>query len=126
MALTIGELARAAEIPASTVRYYERIGLLKPDGRSRANYRLYSSEAVEQVRFIRAARATGFSLDDIAKLLHDAPCPDVQRLIETRLADVAERLRDLRHVQRVLKSALDECRRAHSKECPVVAKLHRS
>ena len=71
--LTIGELARTAAVPASTVRYYERTGLLRRPPRSQSNYRLYRDEDVYRVRFIKAAQATGFTLDDVAELLSPRP-----------------------------------------------------
>ncbi len=113
--LTIGELARAAGVPTSTVRYYERIGLLKPAGRTVGNYRAYGPDALERLQFIRAAQATGFSLDDITSLLPlqagiPSSCKKVQSLIRERLTEVEKRMKDLRRVERVLKSALGECR----------------
>ena len=113
-AYTIGQLAHAAGVPTSTVRYYERIGVLFPEGRTAGNYRLYGPEALARLHFIRAAQATGFTLDDITALLQlqgvtSATCQDVQTLIEARLGDIAQRLTDLRHVQRVLKAALKQC-----------------
>jgi DNA-binding transcriptional MerR regulator len=113
-AYTIGQLAHAAGVPTSTVRYYERIGLLSPKGRTAGNYRLYGEEALARLRFIRAAQATGFTLDDITALLQlqnttpDA-CQDVQTLIEARLGDLEQRMADLRHVQGVLKATLKQC-----------------
>jgi DNA-binding transcriptional MerR regulator len=100
-AFTIGQLARAAGVPTSTVRYYERIGLLQPEARTEGNYRLYDDEALERLHFIRAAQATGFTLEDITALLqlHDATpdvCQDVQTLIDERLADLEKRMTDLR------------------------------
>jgi len=96
---TIGQLARATGIPTSTVRYYERIGLLRPHGRTAGNYRVYSEEAVERVRFIRAAQATGFTLEAITALLDlrdgtTAVCQAVQVLLEERLSDVVKRMAD--------------------------------
>ncbi len=66
---TIGALARAAEIAVTTVRYYERIGLLVPDDRSSGNYRLYSPASLRRLKFIRAAQSIGFTLDDVQALL---------------------------------------------------------
>jgi DNA-binding transcriptional MerR regulator len=111
---TIGQLARLAGVPTSTVRFYERAGLLKPDARSGGNYRHYGDAAVSRLRFIRSAQATGFSLGDIRGLLSlthsdDAPCDDVLALTKQRLADVRERIRELRHVERVLSKSLNEC-----------------
>jgi MerR family mercuric resistance operon transcriptional regulator len=107
--LTIGKLAKAADVPASTVRYYERTGLLRRPPRSVSNYRLYAEEDVYRVRFIRAAQSTGFTLDDVAELLRPSPCRRVQRRIEERLEEVSARMKELRHVQRVLKAALTTC-----------------
>jgi len=107
--MTIGVLARAGGVPVSTVRYYERVGLLRPSGRSGGNYRLYADEDLERLRFIRAAQATGFTLADIRELLRPTSCRRVQERIERRLADVGDRLGELRHVQRVLREALTLC-----------------
>jgi MerR family mercuric resistance operon transcriptional regulator len=122
--LTIGELGKAAGVPTSTIRYYERASLLRPSSRSPSNYRLYSEGDLERLRFIRAAQATGFTLGDITKLLRPAPCGSVQGVIEERLARVTEHLKELRHVQKVLRASLDECR-AHetSGRCKVVDEL---
>ncbi len=121
---TIGELARAADVPTSTIRYYERAGLLQPAARSASNYRLYSQGDLERLRFIRAAQATGFQLDDIVELLRPAPCAKVQELIEMRQRQVAERLKELRRVQRVLRESLEACHEhASSGRCHVVDEL---
>jgi MerR family mercuric resistance operon transcriptional regulator len=123
---TISQLARAAGVPTTTVRYYERVGLVHPEDRSEGNYRLYSDASLRKLKFIRAAQAVGFTLDDVKSLLaapgpSASACRQVQRLIEDRLTEVAQRLRDLRHVQQVLKSALARCRQhEHSGVCHVL------
>ena len=128
---TISRLAQAAGIPTTTVRYYERIGLLQPEDRSQGNYRLYGDESLERLKFIRAAQATGFTLDDIKTLLSDkagnAPsCGSVRVLIEERLGDLEQRLKDLRQVRKVLRTALEQCRgQKKSDRCQVVASLKR-
>ena len=86
--LTIGELANAAGVPSSTVRYYERAGLLRASARSASNYRLYSEQDLQRLRFIRAAQATGFTLLDVTQLLRPAACGKVQDLIEERLKEI--------------------------------------
>ncbi len=112
--LTIGQLAKTVDVPASTIRYYERRGLLKPSNRSQGNYRLYGDDAVERLRFIRAAQTTGFTLDDVETLLtlRVAPkqsCRDVQLLTAERLEDVKQRMAEMRLVERVLKGFLKRC-----------------
>lgn len=129
---TISQLARTADVPTSTVRYYERVGLLEPEDRSQGNYRLYTSESLQRLRFIRAAQAIGFTLDDVKLLLGSQDgstpsCPEVQHLIEERLDDIDKRLSDLRHVQRVLKVSLQKCRKTEQKGCcHVLETLHSS
>ena len=120
--LTISQLAERAGIPTTTIRYYERIGLVEPEDRSAGNYRLYSRASLDKLKFIKAAQAIGFTLDDTRALLADESgsppkCGDVQGLIEDRLADVEERLTDLRHVRKVLKSALSQCQQQKKTDC---------
>jgi MerR family mercuric resistance operon transcriptional regulator len=126
---TIGQLAHAAGVPTSTARYYERIGLLRATGRTAGNYRFYSEEALERLRFIRAAQVTGFTLEDITALLNlrdgtTAVCQAVQTLIEERLSDVDKRMADLRHVESVLKASLEMCRQSNQNgRCEVITQL---
>jgi len=120
--LTISQLAKAAEIPTTTIRYYERIGLIQPEDRSAGNYRLYGDESLQKLKFIKAAQSIGFTLEDIRALLSDdsgeaSICGNVQGLIEDRLVDVEKRLKDLQHVRRVLKSALNKCKTQQRTDC---------
>ncbi len=127
---TIGQLAVAAGVPTTTVRYYERRRLLRPMSRSGSGcYRMYGAEELERLRFIRAAQGSGFALEDVAMLLalrdgETEPCRDVQAVIETRLGDVEARLKDLRHVERVLRTSLKMCQE-HEREgrCEVIDTL---
>lgn len=129
MSYTIGQLAHATGAPTSTVRYYERIGLLQPGGRTAGNYRLYGEDALARLQFIRAAQAAGFTLEDIASLLNlrdgtTTVCQDVQILLEKRLADIEKRMADLRHVQRVLKASLEMCHLSNQDDrCVVIDQL---
>lgn len=123
----IGEVAAAAGVPTSTVRFYERRGLLPADGRSPSRYRLYGDAALERLRFIRSAQATGFTLEDIAALLDlreegKAPKGEVQTMIRSRLADVQQRMADLKVVEGMLKASLSECA-SRGGPCPVIEKL---
>lgn len=128
-AYTIGELARAAGVPTTTVRFYERQRLLVPDARSGSNYRLYGAASLDRLRFIRSAQAAGFTLGDIRSLLDfkdgaTPPCREVQALIESRLKLVAEQLEHLHHVQAVLGKWLTMCRKAErSGRCRVIEGL---
>ena len=111
---TIGQLARAARVPVTTLRYYERVGLVRPTARAKNQYRLYTEQTLQIIRFIRAAQAAGFTLDDVRTLLalhagDMALCRDVQPLIAKRLAEVSQHLKEMRHIQRLLQSFLATC-----------------
>lgn len=127
--LRIGDLSREAGVPTSTVRYYEREGLLAPEGRSDANYRLYGDRALVRLRFIRSAQAAGFTLSDIKSLLklkdgNTTRCSEVKAVIEQRLAGIEERINDLRQMERMLKSFLKICQRSQAADsCEVIDKL---
>jgi len=120
--LTIGKLAKEAGAPVSTVRYYEGRGLLLPDHRTRSGYRLFGAEALQRLRFIRAAQEAGFTLGDIHQLLalrdgQSDGCLDVQGIIELRLAALDEELSRMRRVRGVLRESLDWCRKPRAKGC---------
>ena len=127
--MTIGDLARTGGVAVSTVRYYERLGLLRPRGRTAANYRVYDGDAAARLHFIRAAQANGFTLEDVAALFafrdgRTSACRAVQDLIEGRLHDLADRMRQLQHVERVLRSSLRECRKSEREgRCVVIDTL---
>ncbi len=126
---TIGRLARAAGVPISTVRFYERAKLLRPDGRTGGNYRVYRAAALERLRFIRAAQANGFTLDDVSALLNfrdgaTSRCKEVQSLIKDRLADLRNRMEQMREVEAVLRSSLKMCRQfERTGRCQVIDNL---
>ena len=126
---TIGQLASAVRIPTSTIRFYERTGLFKPDARTGGNYRAYGERALDRLRFIRSAQATGFSLEDIRELLSlthsdGPPCDEVLTLTQKRLAEVRGRLKELRHVEKVLAKSLNECCTGRSPDlCDEIVRL---
>lgn len=88
--MKIGVLARKSGVPVSTIRFYEELGLITAVGRTEGNYRYYGLGAADRLRFIRAAQASGLSLEDIRMLCQFddgamKPCKDVQGIIESRL-----------------------------------------
>lgn len=120
--LTIGKLAKKAEVPISTVRYYEGRGLLRPDERTRSSYRLFGASSLQRLRFIRAAQEAGFTLEDISQLLalregEADPCGEVQGIIEARLTVLDDELKRLRRVRKVLRESLDWCQKPRAAGC---------
>lgn len=105
--MTIGQVARRLGINPRTIRYYERIELLPEPERTGAGYRLYSQADEERIRFIKNAQRLGFSLGEIKETLAvrergEPPCRYVAGVIEQRLGEVGQRIRELRTFQREL------------------------
>ncbi len=113
--LTIGQLARRAGVASSTLRFYESEGLLAPDGRSAAGYRLYRPAALQTVRFIRRAQRLGFSLADIARLLagwhqNDLDHEALQSVAVARYLELEKAITDLLILRRELNRFLANIR----------------
>lgn len=132
--LRIGELAARAGVSVDTVRFYERRKLLPSAPRTEGGFRLFTSETVERVRFIRQARELGFSLSEISQLLNTASgedeCRRVRDLLRAKLAELDARLSAMRRFRDTLANHLVACERelkAHGKaaECPVIVEISR-
>jgi DNA-binding transcriptional MerR regulator len=92
---TIGSLTKQFKLSRSTLLYYDKIGLLKPSGRTDSNYRLYSNEDVEKLRTIIRHRDAGIPLEDIAKLF------DIEK---NNITDIlTERLKNIQNEIKLLK-----------------------
>ncbi len=128
----IGELAAAGGCQVETIRYYEREGLLPKPARSVGNYRLYGSEHVDRLTFIRHCRSLGMSLIDVRRLLHfkDAPdenCNEVNLLLDTHIAQIAERMEELKILQEQMLELRSHCNQNQpAKDCGILHGLARS
>ncbi len=100
----ITALGRRFGLSRSTLLYYDRIGLLRPSGRSEADYRLYSQADCDRLARICAFRAAGVSLDDIARLL-DADAPHGP-ILERRLHEIGQAMTALKAQQQVIAGML--------------------
>lgn len=101
MGSTVKQVADRVGLPSRTVRYYDRIGLVRAHERSGSGYRLYSDEDEGRLLFIRRAKRLGFSLDEIRGLLAaaEAGCgatvPELERLIERKVVEIDAKIADL-------------------------------
>ncbi len=110
--LTIGALARRLNVSTSTLRFYEREGLLAPEGRSASGYRLYPPGAEKTLLFIRRAQRLGFSLSDIKLLLQAdgkvGAGNDVMGIAEQRFLDIERRLTEMLVLRHELEFFLED------------------
>ncbi len=110
--ITASVLAKRADVPLFTVRYYTRIGLLKPSRDLRNGYKVYKTADRDRLKFISAAKELGFTLSEIQEILDhavhgDSPCPMVRKVVEKRIAENREKIRELKRLQKRLETAAE-------------------
>lgn len=110
--LTASVLAKRTDIPIFTVRYYTRIGLLKPSRDLRNGYKLYKQSDKERLKFINSAKNLGFTLSEIEQILShaedgDTPCPMVREIVERRIRENREAIREMKRLQKRLEQAAE-------------------
>ncbi len=128
-ALTIGQLAKKAQVHVETVRYYERRGLIPQPPRRWSGYRQYSQGDIARLQFIKRAQELGFSLKEIAELLAlrvdpTTSCSDVKKRAEVKIADVEARIQALERMRKALKKLVASCSgRGPTSACPILEAL---
>ena len=110
--MTAGVLAKHADVTLFTVRYYTKIGLLKPSIDLRNGYKIYKQSDKERLQFISAAKDLGFTLAEIEEILDRAahnktPCPMVRDIVEKRIEENKQKIRDLKRLQKRLETAAE-------------------
>ena len=125
--LTIGVLADAAGVNVETIRFYQRKGLMQEPDRPLGGIRRYGGPDLARVRFIKSAQRLGFSLDEIADLLKledGSHCTEAREQAERKLADVRDRLADLRRIEVALQGLVVRCCATSGQvQCPLIAAL---
>lgn len=119
--MTASVLAKRANVPLFTVRHYTRIGLLKPSRDLRNGYKVYSQNDKDRLRFIASAKELGFTLSEIEEILdhaaHDeSPCPMVREIVERRITENREKIRELKRLQKRLETAAEMWRTMKNSE----------
>ncbi len=124
--MTIGRLARAADVGIETIRYYQQRGLL-PRPAATGTFRHYPVALIARIRFIKRAQELGHTLAEIAELLRLEDGTDrasIRRIAADRLAQIEQNLADLRKMRKALIRMLDECNHTGMEEpCPIIATL---
>jgi len=126
--LTIGTLSTEAGVATETIRYYERIGILPKPPRTAGGHRLFTEEHKQRLIFIRRARKLGFSLDQVRALLgltggRHITCAKVKGITEQHIADIRQRVKDLKHIERVLTEMVAHCPGGEKLDCPILDAL---
>ena len=129
MQLSIGQIAKAAGTKVVTIRYYERIRLMPKARRTDGNYRAYTAQDLRKLRFIRRCRDLGFTLDQIRglmqlSLLGTGDCAAVYRITARHLADIEDKIADLRQLAKELRKIAKSCEGGNTiAECRIIEAL---
>ncbi|WP_280264704.1 MerR family transcriptional regulator [Nocardia wallacei] len=122
--LTISEVAAATNLPTSTLRFYEREGLIQPLARS-AGKRIYAPDILSRLALIDLAKRAGFTLAETARLMDigtGTPRPEWRELAEPKLAELDEQIASAQQAKEIIRHGL-ECPRPSFAECPVFQEL---
>lgn len=120
----ISEISTRLSLTQDTLRYYEKIGLLKTVERSVSGIRQYTEQDISHLRFIQRAQKMNFSLAEISGLLKMRQNPqhaktEVRQLAATKLAEIEIRLEELSSLRNELKLLLNLCRNSEG-DCPII------
>ena len=124
MMLTIGKLAKHCDMNVETVRYYQRIGLLRIQ-KSTTAYRYYNEQDIETLSFIQKGKDAGLQLSEIQDLLH-LQLDDrekVRDVIQQRLEKIDQRIQELNALKQRLSTWVDECKTTTDSCCPILQEL---
>ncbi|MBL8208108.1 MAG: heavy metal-responsive transcriptional regulator [Blastocatellia bacterium] len=111
--LKIGEVARRMGVGIETLRFYERSGLLRRPARTEGGYRLYRSEELSTLEFIKRAQTLGFTLEEIKRIIAEGragkyPCAEVREIVRARLVELDQRLKQMRRYRNALARTLEQ------------------
>ena len=125
--MTISEIARRTGVPAKTIRYYEEIGLVRPE-RAANGYRDFAPEDAHKLAFVARARALGFGIADCRRLLslwedEGRASHDVRALAAGHLAQIQAKIAELEAMRRTLAALTDACAGDGRPACPIIDTL---
>lgn len=123
--MTIGFLARAANVNIETIRYYQRVGLIKEPKKPTSGYRQYSCNDVNRIKFIKRAQKLGFNLTEISELLElgDGHCKRVRQRAVHKRDMINQQINDLTKMKKMLDKLITSCGKGNKAHCPIVETL---
>ena len=128
--MNIGDVAKRADLPAKTIRYYEEIGLVTPL-RDANGYRSFRESDIHRLAFIGRARALGFTIEECRRLLalwgdQDRSSADVREIAREHLVEIERKIADLQAIRETLIHLVATCAGDDRPDCPILARLEAS
>lgn len=122
--MNVSDAGRRSGLPAKTIRYYEEVGLVKPD-RAANGYRDYSSDDVHRLAFLKRARSLGFSIEECRQLMalyrdRSRASHDVRAIASGHVAAIEEKIRELESMRRTLSALVHACHGDDRPDCPIL------
>lgn len=126
--MNIGQAARESGLSAKMIRHYEATGLLKAAHRTDSGYRIYQSEDLHTLAFIKRSRDLGFSLEEIGRLLmlwqdRGRASADVKALAGQHIDALNRRIDELLGLRDTLQSLVSHCQGDGRPDCPILTDL---
>jgi MerR family transcriptional regulator, mercuric resistance operon regulatory protein len=128
LSLTIGRLAKAADVNIETIRHYQRRGLINEPEKPLSGFRQYPIEIIDRIRFIKRAQHLGFTLKEIQELLSlgDGHCSDIRSLAEEKREHIHVQVEGLLTVQSALDDLINACKTGEvTDQCALIDALSR-
>ncbi|MFT4715358.1 MAG: MerR family copper efflux transcriptional regulator [Paracoccaceae bacterium] len=125
--MNIGTVAQKSGLPAKTIRYYEDIGLIKPD-RDANGYRAFADADLHKLTFLGRARSLGFSIEECRALMalyadQSRASSDVKTIAREHLGQISNKIRELEEMRQTLGELVDACAGDHRPDCPILKGL---
>jgi Cu(I)-responsive transcriptional regulator len=125
--MNIGNASDRSGLPAKTIRYYEEIGLIRPD-RGDNGYRDYGEADIHKLRFLQRSRGLGFSVEECRQLLalyedRERASADVRQIASAKLTEIDRKIRELTELRRTLETLVHACHGNSRPDCPILEEL---
>lgn len=126
--MNIGQASDASGVSAKMIRYYEQIGLIRPPTRTDSNYRVYGSDEIHVLRFIRRARTLGFSIEETSALLalwqdKSRASAEVRDIASDHIGTLETKIAELQSMVGTLKHLVHCCHGDNRPDCPILDDL---
>ncbi len=122
--MNIGTVSERSGLPAKTIRYYEEIGLIRPDRRDNG-YRDYSTDDVHRLRFLQRSRSLGFSVEECRQLLslygdRARESAEVKAIAQAKLGEIERKIEELAGLRDMLRHLVSNCHGDSRPDCPII------